>query len=76
MSSFKKLIVREQYQMFILQLLDSTSKEKNEALQKNAASLEDQLKGQKVKTRIKEYSIYCNANSEIPTIPVQSLSIL
>ena len=34
---------------FFLQLLESTNKEKSEALQRRAASLEDQLKGQKVK---------------------------
>ena len=32
-----------------LQLLESTNNEKNGALQRRAASLEDQLKGQRVK---------------------------
>ena len=40
---------RVKFSFFFLQLLESTNKEKNEALQRKAASLEDQLKGQKVK---------------------------
>ena len=39
--------------LFFLQLLESTNKEQSEALQRRAASLEDQLKGQKAMKRIK-----------------------
>ena len=36
------------FTLLFVQLLERTSKERNEALQKKAASLEGQLKGQKV----------------------------
>ena len=35
--------------LFFLQLLESKNRENNEAVQRRAASLEDKLKGQKVK---------------------------
>ena len=41
--------LRELSSLFFLQLLESSNREKSEALQRRAASLEDQLKGQKVK---------------------------